>query len=50
MIYAIISTILDSLWTNVWKKALSYNMAKEPFSLLGYSSLFFYVNNIIFIW
>lgn len=50
MIYAIISTVLDSIWTNIWKKALSFNMAKEPFSLLAYTSLFFMLIVLFFLW
>lgn len=50
MIYAIISTVLDSIWTNIWKKALNFNMAKEPFSMLAYSSLFFMLIVLYFLW
>lgn len=39
MIYAVISTILDSMASVFWKKSLVYNAPKEIFSVLAYTSV-----------
>ncbi len=39
MVYAIISTIIDSIASVFWKKSLIYNAPKEIFSLLAYTSI-----------
>ncbi len=48
MIYAIISTILDSMASVFWKRALVYNAPKEIFSILAYSSIIL-ISTILFI-
>lgn len=50
MLYALLSTFLNSAATIFWKKALTYKASDEIFQLLAYTSVFFITSILYFIW